>query len=152
MKNLLKISPIGNSQWIPECPSLHSHLPLSGLHMLILLPWRLQLHFMQNSPKNPGLHRPHLPVVTSHTLEFNGGQDLGLQNPQLPCPSMCSKFSLTFVEHQCLLFGSWSVMHSCLRIPLNFQGNLHWAFLSGLSLVVKHWELPEIILIISTLL
>ena len=35
-------------------------------------------------------------------IEFNGGQDLGLQNPQLPSPPICSKSSSTFVEHQCL--------------------------------------------------
>ena len=64
------------------------------------------------------------------------------QYPQYPLGKrICSKFSSTFVEHQCLPSGSVSVIHPCLKMPLNLKGNLHWVFLSGLSLVVKHWPL-----------
>ena len=34
--------------------------------------------------------------------------------------------------------GSVSSVHSFKRLPLNFHGNLHSAFLSALSLVVRH--------------
>ena len=43
-------------------------------------------------------------------------------------------------RHYCTYFpsGSVSSVHSFKRLPLNFHGNLHSAFLSALSLVVRH--------------
>ena len=41
-------------------------------------------------------------------------------------------------KHTYFPSGSVSSVHSFKVLPLNFQGNLHSAFLSGLSLVVRH--------------
>ena len=81
-----------------------------------------------------------IPCLVS--VEIFGGQDWS-QYPQYPLPGICSKFSSIFVEHQYLSSGSVSVMHPCFKTPLNLKGNLHWAFLSGLSFVVKHWLLAR---------
>ena len=61
-----------------------------------------------------------------------------LQNPQLNWPPICSSSLSIFVEHQYFPSGSVSSVHSFSNVPLNFQGNLHSEFLSGLSSVVRH--------------
>ena len=49
----------------------------------------------------------------------------------------CSKFK-EYINRTYRPFGSASSVHSFFNLPLNFHGNLHSAFLSGLSLVVRH--------------
>ena len=54
-------------------------------------------------------------------------------------------------KHTYFPSGSVSSVHSFITLPLNFHGNLHSAFLSGLSLVVRHiW--PEMTKLLLNLL
>ena len=47
-------------------------------------------------------------------------------SPQWPqCPRTWSPLESTFVEHQSLPSGSFSVVHELWTLPLNLKGNLH---------------------------
>ena len=52
--------------------------------------------------------------------------------------NIISLAQLELKKHTYFPSGSVSLVHSFNTLPSNFHGNLHSAFLSGLSLVVRH--------------